>query len=86
VHLARSDNCENQAFQLGRSVVGLQFHLEVTPEIVREMVVHGRSELVPSRSVQSEEAILAASPEKYQAINRLMGDVLAFLRGTRIPA
>lgn len=79
VHLARSDNCENQAFQLGRFVLGLQFHLEVTPEIVREMVVHGRSELVPSHSVQSEEAILAASPEKYQAINWLMDEILAYL-------
>lgn len=80
MHLARSDNCENQAFQLGRFVIGLQFHLEVTPELVREMVVQGRSELVPAGAVQSAETILAAPPEKYQAINRLMEDILAFLR------
>jgi len=80
VHLARSEGCENQAFQLGRSALGLQFHLEVTPETVREMVKYGRSELVPSDFVQSEEVILAAPEEKYRTINRLMADVLSFLR------
>ena len=32
--LARSELCENQAFRFGRAAYGLQFHLEVTPEIV----------------------------------------------------
>ena len=31
VHIARSAGCENQAFQIGRKVIGLQFHLETTP-------------------------------------------------------
>jgi len=30
--LARSEACENQAFQISRRVIGLQFHLETTPE------------------------------------------------------
>lgn len=80
--LARSEGCENQAFQLGRSVIGLQFHLETTPESAREIVAHCRAELVPSKYVQSEAAILAVSPEKYRAINNLMSEVLSFLRGT----
>ncbi len=32
--LARSEQCENQAFRFGRAAYGLQFHLEVTPEII----------------------------------------------------
>ena len=80
--LARSEGCENQAFQLGRSVMGLQFHLETTPESAREIVAHCRAELLPSKYVQSEAAILAAPPEKYRAINNLMSEVLSFLRGT----
>jgi GMP synthase-like glutamine amidotransferase len=28
--LAKSDKCENQAFQISKSVIGLQFHLETT--------------------------------------------------------
>jgi GMP synthase-like glutamine amidotransferase len=81
-HLARSEGCENQAFQLGRSVIGLQFHLETTPESAREIVAHCRAELLPSKYVQSEAAILAPSPERYRAINNLMSEVLSFLRGT----
>ncbi len=79
IHLAKSEGCENQAFQLGRSVIGLQFHLETTPESAQELVSHCRDELLPSTYVQSEAAILAAPPEKYQAINSLMGEVLSFL-------
>jgi GMP synthase (glutamine-hydrolysing) len=36
VQLARSSQCENQAFRFSRGVYGLQFHLEVTPEIVND--------------------------------------------------
>jgi GMP synthase-like glutamine amidotransferase len=34
--LAWSDACRNQAFRVGSGVYGLQFHLEVTPEMVKE--------------------------------------------------
>lgn len=79
VRLARTDGCENQAFQLGRTVVALQFHLETTPESVRAMISHGRAELSPSRYVQPEATILSAAPEKYRIVNDLMGGVLSFL-------
>lgn len=83
VHLARSAACENQAFQLGRSVMGLQFHLEMTPASTQEIVAHCRAELSPARYVQSEAAILAASPETYRETNALMAQVLSFLTATR---
>jgi GMP synthase (glutamine-hydrolysing) len=34
VQLARSAQCENQAFRFGEAAYGLQFHIEVTPEII----------------------------------------------------
>jgi GMP synthase-like glutamine amidotransferase len=36
VLLASSDACRNQAFRLGDTVYGLQFHLEVTPEMIAD--------------------------------------------------
>ena len=79
IRLAKSEGCENQAFQFGKSVIGLQFHLETTPDAAREIVSNNRHDLVPSRYVQTEQEILSAKPESYLAINRLMGDVLTFL-------
>ncbi len=84
MQIAKSDGCENQAFQLGRSVIGLQFHLETTPESARGIIAHCRAELRPSQYVQSQAAIFAASPESYRAINKMMSKVLSFLSGTDI--
>ncbi len=76
VHLARSAACENQAFRIGDRVLGLQFHLEVTPAAVREMVAHGRAELTPSRYTQTEAAIIGVDASRYAAANALMFDTL----------
>lgn len=38
VHLAKSSSCLNQAFRFGRNAYGLQFHLEVTPEMVERWI------------------------------------------------
>jgi GMP synthase-like glutamine amidotransferase len=77
--LAKSDGCENQAFQLGRSVVGLQFHLETTPDTAQEIVSNCRDELTTAKYIQTEKEILSAKPEKYSAINQMMGNILSFL-------
>jgi GMP synthase-like glutamine amidotransferase len=79
IHLAESRGCKNQAFQIGRSVVGLQFHLETTPEATREFVSNCRDELVSSKYVQTEEEILAVDHLNYTSINLLMNKLLSFL-------
>jgi GMP synthase-like glutamine amidotransferase len=76
VRLASSEGCLNQAFQIGDRVVGLQFHLEATPETVAAMVEHCRHELTPDRYVQSEQELLATPRASYARANRLMDDVL----------
>ncbi len=80
IRIARSEGCENQAFQLGKRVIGLQFHLETTPESAREIVSNCREELVASRYVQTEEEILSASSSRYKSINDLMSSILSFLQ------
>jgi len=77
--LAKSDGCENQAFQIGKSVIGLQFHLETTPKAAWEIVSHCRNELVPAKYIQTEEEILSAQQERYKSINQLMDSILSFL-------
>ncbi len=85
VHLARSQACEHQAFQLGRSALGLQFHIETTPELVDGLILHGRHELAPRRWVQDEGRLRAAGADRYLALGRLLDDVLGHLHATRPP-
>ncbi len=58
VHLARSEVCENQAFQYGDRVLGLQFHLDYSVESIAKMINNCQEELVGSPYIQSDQAIL----------------------------
>ena len=80
--LARSEGCENQAFQIGKSVIGLQFHLETTPESAMELVSNCRDELVAGEYIQTEQDILSAPQERYRTINSLMSDILQYLHNS----
>lgn len=61
MRLAESALCANQAFALGSSVLGLQFHLEATARSVAELVAHCRHELVAAPSVQREAELVAGA-------------------------
>lgn len=79
VRLAKSAACENQAFQIGRHVIALQFHLETTPLSAAAILENCRDELVPGPWIQSEAAIRAADASRYAAANALMVRVLNYL-------
>lgn len=81
IRLASSAACLNQAFQIGRPVMGLQFHLETTPESAAALIEHCGDELVPGRWIQTEAAIRATDEVTYAAANQLMGLVLSELIG-----
>jgi GMP synthase-like glutamine amidotransferase len=81
--LARSEACERQAFQFKRNVIGLQFHLEMTPDGARAMVENCRHELTPARYVQSEADLRAVPASRYGPCNELMRGVLTHLVGGR---
>ncbi|MEI8011923.1 MAG: gamma-glutamyl-gamma-aminobutyrate hydrolase family protein [Candidatus Omnitrophota bacterium] len=81
VRLARSEVCVNQAFQIGRKVMGLQFHLEMTPPHVDKMITNGVMEMVPGPYVQTSAEIRSAMPPRYEHNNRLMDRILAYLTG-----
>lgn len=78
--LAKSGGCETQAFAVGERVLGLQFHPEATPEIVRAMIEHGRDQLVPGRFVQSESEIVAPD-DRFEPGNRFLSGLLEHLAG-----
>jgi GMP synthase-like glutamine amidotransferase len=56
--LAYSTPCLNQAYLLNDNIMGIQFHLEMTQEIIHDMVAHGEKELIPGSSyIHSAEKI-----------------------------
>ena len=71
VCLASSEACENQAFLFGRSVLGLQCHLEYSQESIEKMLIHCRDELVEAPFVQTAEEITANMPCIASAADRL---------------
>ncbi len=77
--LARSAGCENQAFQIGSKAIGLQFHLEATPESAESLIFHCRGELIKGLFIQSEEELRKVPAAAYDAVNALMADVLAYI-------
>jgi len=77
VRLAKSEACENQAFQIGQHVIGLQFHLETTPESAKTILDNCGDELVPGPYIQTEAELRGIKSASYTEINRLMGEVLS---------
>jgi GMP synthase-like glutamine amidotransferase len=79
--LAASPDCENQAFQIGRGIIGLQFHLEATPEGARALIENCGDDLIPGPRVQSAKQIEETDPRRYSEAHSLMAEVLEFLLG-----
>lgn len=77
--LASSPVCENQAFSMGDRIIGLQFHLEMQPELLDGLIENSRSELVPGDWIQHEAEMRALAPAACQAVQPLLHTVLACL-------
>ncbi|WP_150305412.1 type 1 glutamine amidotransferase [Pseudomonas saliphila] len=78
--LASNAVFENQAFQLGDRVIGLQFHLEATAALVDAFVQADTATLEQGGTyVQTAADICAVTPEQLQATQSVMTCILDFL-------
>ncbi len=73
--LAYSEACRNQAFLYQDRVLGLQFHLEMTPEGAAELIENCKEDLEPGPYVQSQEEILGEA-ELYRSTRELLFKLL----------
>lgn len=79
--LASSAACQNQAFQIGQQVIGLQFHLETTPASAAALLENCAEDLSPARFVQSAQQIQNKSTVDYRQLNELMAKLLDYWLG-----
>lgn len=77
MHLARSQGCVHQAYLYGDRVLGLQFHLESTPESVKELITHGQGDLLQSGPFVQTEGRLLAQPEHFEALHTYLDIALS---------
>lgn len=77
--IARSEACANQAFQFGKKVIALQFHLETTPESLDERLEAYGDELEPLPFVQDEATIRAELPKTVATNQKWMNAVLDWI-------
>jgi GMP synthase-like glutamine amidotransferase len=61
--LAESAGCAHQAFAIGSQVLGLQFHLEMSPADIGRIVQACSDDLAPGRYVRSAQELVARAPE-----------------------
>lgn len=77
--LASSQGCRHQAFQIGPRAIGLQCHLEITPQSAASLIAACKEELQPGQFVQDEASLLATPFERYAPPHALMGQLLDYL-------
>ena len=78
IHLAQSVGCKNQAFEFGKAALGVQFHLEVTPDSVRELVRNCAGDIGAGPYEQSAELMLAREDD-FATIEHLLYRLLDHL-------
>lgn len=82
VRLAESEAVPNQAFQLG-SAIGLQFHLEATPESVQQLVENAAHEIETGKPFQqSPHEILAQTPRAFPHAQTILYTLLDHINGS----
>lgn len=75
LHWAESSACRNQAFQYGRNVIGIQFHLEYTRKSIEKMLYYCSDEIVDSPFIQKPDIIRKG----YESIPQMNAMLFRFL-------
>ncbi|RJP61716.1 MAG: type 1 glutamine amidotransferase [Candidatus Auribacter fodinae] len=70
-----NEACRNQGFVYGNTVIGLQFHLEFTPDTIKGLINHCGGSL-PSGSYVQDQDTLLSSPSNLHKAHELMSTLL----------
>jgi GMP synthase-like glutamine amidotransferase len=86
-HLAASPKYPNQAFRVGESAYGLQFHIETTPEIVLNWAAKDPDSASCARAHHFDQEFLEGAHRDFEEVWRpFVGRFAALVRGELSPA
>lgn len=68
--LATSDLCKNQAFRFGKNAYGLQFHIEVTPNMVESWIKEYLDSNDPAKIIDSKNLLIDTYKKEQQFIRQ----------------
>lgn len=77
--LASSPICKNQAFQIKKNVIGLQFHPHATPYLLQGVINNSSLQLTNNPYLQPSEQLLSAPASFFVQSNQLINDIISYL-------
>ena len=80
VRLAENNVCLNQMYQIGKNVLGFQFHPEITPQVLNAFIESEEEEKVfDGPYVQSFDALRKSAPQDFFASNQLLNTAIDYV-------
>ena len=80
VRLAENQACSNQLYQIGKNVLGFQFHPEITPHSLNIFIEHEEEDLVFSGLSHTASSTLSRSAkQEYLMGNQLLNDAIDYV-------
>ena len=80
IHLAENDVCRNQMYQIGKNVLGFQFHPEITPETLN-LFLENEEELdhFPGQHVQTQQQLKKTSKNNFIVGNQILNQAIEYV-------
>ncbi|WP_442768490.1 type 1 glutamine amidotransferase [Acinetobacter bohemicus] len=80
IHLAENDVCRNQMYQIGKNVLGFQFHPEITPEALN-LFLENEEELdhFPGQHMQTQQQLKKTSKNNFIVGNQILNQAIEYV-------
>jgi len=80
IHLAENDVCRNQMYQIGKNVLGFQFHPEITPEALN-LFLENEEELdhFPGQHIQTQQQLKKTSKNNFIVGNQILNQAIEYV-------
>lgn len=80
IHLAENDVCRNQMYQIGKNVLGFQFHPEITPETLKLFLENNEERVnFTGEYVQSEQQLKKSPKINFIQGNQILNKAIEYV-------